>query len=231
MALGDNALAYYKLESDGTDSVGTVGTVSGTAPTYTTGKINNGASFASASSQYLESTAFVGPTSWGINFWYKATTMPTSHTPVCRDLVSGANRVFNVSFSATQATLYGWNSSGSIYFTTTTNHGMSTGTWYMWTAIWDVTNTRMRLYKDGTLFTSVTISGNAEDSSVKLSIGRNGSGADYSNALIDEVYFRGSPFTDAEITELYAAGSPGSGQQYPFSSGYTGAGFMALKRR
>lgn len=218
MALGDNALAYYKLEADGTDSVGTVGTISGTAPTFSTGKIGNGGSFASASSQYLESAAFVGPTSWGINFWYKATTIPTNNTPVCRDLVSGTSRVFNVVFSATQATLYGWNASGGFYQTTSTNHSMSTGTWYMWTAIWDVGNTRMRLYKDGSLFTSVAITGNAEDTSVKLSVGRSGDATNYVNGIVDEVYFRGSPFTDAEITELYNSGSPGSGQQYPFST-------------
>lgn len=217
MALGDNALGYYKLEADGTDSVGTVGTISGTAPTYTTGKIGNGGSFASASSQYLESAAFVGPTSWGINFWYNATTIPSSHSPVCRDLVSGTSRVFNVSFSATQATLYGWNASGTFYQTTSTNHTMSTGTWYMWTAYWDVTNTRMRLYKNASMFTTVAITGNAEDTSVKLSVGRAGDATSYMNGLLDEVYFRGSAFTDAEITELYNGGTPGSAQQYPFT--------------
>lgn len=230
MALGDNALGYYKLEADGTDSVGTVGTISGTAPTYTTGKIGNGGSFASASSQYLESAAFVGPTSWGVNFWYNPTTN-AANSPVCRDLVSGASRVFNVSFSPTQATLYGWNASGSFYQTTTTDHLMSTATWYMWTAIWDVGNTRMRLYKNASLFTTVTIAGNAEDTSVKFTVGANGAASrgDYSNAKIDEVYFRGSAFTDAEITSLYASGSPGSAQQYPFATAQatTGAALIA----
>lgn len=60
MSLLTNIQAYYKLESDGTDSVGTLGTASGTAPTYNAGKIENGGSFASASSQYLETAAYAG---------------------------------------------------------------------------------------------------------------------------------------------------------------------------
>lgn len=217
-AICDNGLGYYKLQADGTDSIGTIGTITGTAPSYTTGIIGNGASFSSASSQYLESAAFVGPASWGINFWYKATTIPTNNVPVARDLVSGTNRVFALVFSAAQATLYGWNASGGFYQTATTNHSMSTGTWYMWTAIWDVGNARMRLYKDGTLFTNVAISGNAEDSSVKLSVGRFGDATNYVNGIIDEVYFRGEAFTDAEITELYNAGAPTTAQQCPVTA-------------
>jgi len=228
MALIDNCDGYYKLEADGTDSSGAIGTISGTAPTFNTGKIGNGGDFASASSQFLESAAYVGGTSWTFNIWYNPTTNATNN-PISRDLVSGTSRVFNLSFTA-NATLFGWNASGSFHQTSGAAHGMSTGTWYMWTGRWNAATNVMSLFKNGVSFQTVATTGNAEDTSVKLSIGRAGDGTGYTNGKIDEPAIWSRAATDAEITTLYAAGSPGSAEQYPFgaSSSNTSAFFQFL---
>lgn len=215
MALQDNCVGYYKLESDGTDSVGTLGTASGTAPTYTTGKIGNGASFTSASSQYLETAAFAGSNNYSANFWYKPTTL-SAQGLLCRDLVSGTNRVFTVLTSATDITLYAWGTGNVFHQTTTTAHGMSAGTWYMWSVVWDAPNNLVTLYKNGTSFTTITLTGNetAQTSSVKLSIGRMGDGTNYTNGIIDEVGYWTRSLTSTEISQLYNCAD--NGIQYPF---------------
>ena len=219
MALSTNCDGYFKLESDGTDSSGTLGTASGTAPTFTTGKINNGASFASASSQYLETTAFTGSNNYSANFWYKPTTLSVQ-VLLCRDLVSGSARIFSVVISATDITLYAWGTGSAFHQTTTTAHSMSAGTWYMWSVVWDAPNNLVTLYKNGTSFATITLTGNqtAETTSTKLSIGRSGDGTNYTNGMIDEVGYWSRTLTSSEISQLYAGGSPGSSEQYPFSS-------------
>ena len=201
MALQDNCTGYYKLQADGTDSVGTLGTATGTAPTYTTGFIENGGSFASASSQYLETATYVGGTSWSFSLWINPTSLAT-YNPITKDKVTGTERCWNLSMSASDITLYGWNASGTFYQTATTAHSMATGTWYNWIGVWDATATTMYLYKNGTLFTSVSITGNAEDTAVKLSIGRAGDATGYTNAKLDEIGIWSRALTTTEITAL-----------------------------
>src|SRR3990167_8467417 len=77
MALIDNLIAYWKLE-DLVDSTGTITDLTNNAAvTFTSGKILNAATFASASSQYLShaSTANLqtGDIAWTINYWVKLT--------------------------------------------------------------------------------------------------------------------------------------------------------------
>lgn len=219
MALSTNCDGYFKLEADGTDSVGTLGTATGTAPSFTTGKIGNGGSFAVVSSQYLETAAFVGSTDWSVNYWINPTTL-ISDVAVCRDLVAGGARVFSIVMSALQITLYAWGNDNLFHQTTTANHTMSTSTWYMWSAVWDSANNLVTLYKNASSFQTITLTGNegADLTSTKLSIGRSGDATQYYNGIIDEVGYWSRALTSAEITTLYAGGSPGANQQYPFGT-------------
>lgn len=224
-ALCDNVTGYFALEADGTNSIsGGIGNATGTSnPTYLlAGIIGQGGTFASVSTQWLETNNFAGPSSYTANIWYKPTTNVVNN-PLTRDLVSGANRVFNLSFSATQVTLFAWGEPAQFHQTTTADHLMSVATWYMWTIVWDAANNLVTLYKNGASFATITLTGNeaAENSSTKMSIGRAGDATGYSNAVIDEVLFATRAFTSTEVTTLYASGAPTSAVQCPQTSAST----------
>jgi len=131
-ALSTNSIGYYKLESDGTDSVGTVGTISGTAPTYnsTAGKINNGASFVAASSQYLNSVNYVGSNDWTTCFWYNPQSVTSAQIVISKDDVA-TKRIYSFYHDAGNSmTLFAWGTAQAFHQTTTSASGMSIGTWY-----------------------------------------------------------------------------------------------------
>ena len=72
-------LAYHRLETDGTSTVGTIGNMSGSGvPTFPAAKFGNGASSSEASSQYLNVTSNlgVGGGDFSVCFWYKVGLQP-----------------------------------------------------------------------------------------------------------------------------------------------------------
>jgi hypothetical protein len=214
MAIKDNIVSYYKLESDGSDSVGS-NTLTGTSPSFSTGKIGNGGAFTAASSHYLNGSSFAGASSWSCNFWFNPTTNIDTE-PVSKDDVS-TKRIFSFSFSATQTILYAWGTGQNFHQTTGANHNMSTGTWYMWTGVWDAPNNVLTLYKNGSSFATFSLSGNesADTTSNNLTLGRQNGGvpARYTNGKLDEVGVWSRALTSAEVTSLY---NSGNGLQYPF---------------
>ena len=80
---------YWRLETDGTDSSANGYNVSGTAPTYTTGRYGNGGDFEASSSQYL---AIAGSSSANLNItgsqtwsaWVKLEGLATNGRIMCR---------------------------------------------------------------------------------------------------------------------------------------------------
>jgi len=208
MSLVTNLISYYKLEADGTDSVGN-NTLTGTSPTYTTGKIGNGGSFASASSQYLNGSNYTGSSSWSCNFWFNPTTNQ-DQTVVSKDDVA-TKRIFSFSFSATNVILYMWGTGQNFHQTTSAAHGMSTGTFYMWTGVWDAANNLVTLYKNGASFATFALAGNesADTTSNNLTLGRQNAASpiQYTAGKIDEVGNWSRALTSAEVTSLYNAGS------------------------
>lgn len=218
MALTDNIVSYYKLESDGSDSVGT-NTLTGTNPTFTTGKIGNGASFTATSSQYLNGSTFAGSNDWATNFWYKPNSINTNQYVVSKDDVS-TKRIFGFFHdNANQMTLFAWGTGQAFHQTTSAASGMSTGTFYMWTAVWDSANNVVTLYKNASSFATITLTGNqvADATSNNLTLARQNAGTPglYTNGMLDEVGHWARALTSAEVTSLYNAGA---GLQYPFST-------------
>ena len=227
MALLTSIVSYYKLQSDGTDSVGSNTLAPGTAPTYSAGKIGNGASFASASSQYLNGSTFAGSSSYACNFWLNPTTLPSSFTPVSKDDVS-TKRIFNPVFDATNLTLFAWGAGQAFHQTTGAAHGMSTGTFYMWTIVWDAPNNLVTVYKNASSFATISLSGNesADTTSNNLTLGRQNNATNYTNGVVDEVGIWSRALTSAEVTTLYNAGS---GNQYPFGElGVVAGNFLMM---
>lgn len=72
-AIRAGALAFYRLEADGTDSSGNGRTITMTAsPTFGTGKVNNAVTF-NGTTQYGTRAAILTSGSFWINFWAKFT--------------------------------------------------------------------------------------------------------------------------------------------------------------
>lgn len=234
MALTDNLTHYWKLDEssgDASDSVGSL-TLVNTAATYSTGKINNGAVFNGTTAGMITSD-FSGGSDWSVSGWFKPSSTSDTEDIFDMDKVTGNQRVFDI-IRQNDNTIIGlaWSSSHSLKVTSAVSSGMSAGTWYYVTATWSASNNAFTVYINASSVTSVSVgSSGAETTATPFTIGYRADGANHTNCSIDEVGYWTRALTGAEITELYAAGSPGSGQQYPFSSGYTGAGFMALKRR
>lgn len=216
-------VAYYKLdESSGnaSDSIGTKTLTNNNSATYSAGKINNGVNLASASSQYLRNASVSGYTSWSVSFWFKPTTNQ-DQIPVTLDDV-GSNRIFQFFFNATQVNVSGWTSGGTQKNTSLTNHGMSTGTWYFWTATWDSAG-NLTLYKNGSSIASVATTGNNKATSSTFNIGRAEDSTYYTNGSIDEVGYWSRALTSTEVTTLY---NLGNGLQYPWTGLSTSNFFM-----
>lgn len=212
MALNTNIVSYWKLD-DANDSVGS-NNLSGTAPSYTTGKIGNGGDFESGNSEYLNSPAFSGGTSWSFSCWLKPETNQTQN-PISQD-DGTTDRIFNLQLTTTDVVLYGWTSGGTLKQTAGGAHGMSTGTWYHWIGTWDSSG-NMKLYKNGVLFQEVATTGNAKTTSEVLTLGRfnYGAGSQYYDGMIDEVGYWSRALTADEVSQIF---NSGRGNAYPFTA-------------
>lgn len=205
-------VAYYQLESSGSDSKGS-NTLTGTAPTFTTGRFGNGGSFASASSQYLNGSTFAGSSSWSVSFWYKPGVTNADQYLVSKDDVS-TKRIFGfLHDNANQMTLYAWGTGQAFHQTTSAASGMSAGTWYMWTGVWNATNNLVTLYKNGASWQTFALTGNqsADTTSNNLTLGRQNAGSPglYLNGMLDDVSIFSRALTAREIQQIYQGRSYG----------------------
>lgn len=213
MSLLKSLVGYWKLdESSGNaaDSSGNGFTLTnvGTA-TYAAGKINNGVSLASASTQSLEiadQSLLSLVADFGISFWANFTTKAATMGLVTIDDLS-AGRSMNIHFDQTSDRLKAEAFGGGYHVVTANNHGsISTGTWLH----------VMAWYQAGTLSISVnngtadTVSGAGPiDTATKFRIGgftNGGAGAFTFNGLIDEVGVWRRAFDADDRSRLYNGG-------------------------
>lgn len=214
MALTDNNFSYWKLEADGTDSIGSNTLSPGTSPSFSAGKIGNGALFTRASSQFLTTSGYAGSSSYSYNFWYKPTATNVYQCTIAKDDVS-TKRIFSLDHeSSNDITLYAWGTGQNFHQTTTTASGMSAGTYYMWTVVWDAPNNLVTLYKNASSFATITLTGNesADIQSTPFFVG--GRSTVYLDGQIDEIGAWSRALTSAELTQLY---NGGTGLQYPYT--------------
>lgn len=231
MALVDNLQAYWKLdESSGNaadaTSNGNTATNNNTV-TYSSGKINNGAFFARASSQNLSagdstSLSIVGDIS--ISFWLYFTTLPSSgqvYGLVTKDTAGTSGRsywidVYNPSASY-QLRMGIHADGGSTNFAYSyVTHSFSTGTWYHVVAKCTPANaiaTKFEFYVDGTSKGNGTAANNGAgataiyDSTTATVLGGYASTGVYHNGGLDEVGIWDRILTGTEVTNLYNGGS------------------------
>jgi hypothetical protein len=202
-ATGLNAglVSYWRLdESSGnaTDSVGGY-TAANSNVTYSTGKINNCAVFNGSNSTLLSSNLNIG-TSWTISFWINPSLL-NNKTIISSD-DGGSNRMFLLYVTATNMEVYGWTSGGTQKNVSAT-HGMSTGTWYHWTATWD-SGGNLTLYKNASsVGTPVATTGNSRNNSYGVMFGNRPTLSEYYTGSTDEVGIWNRALSATEVTELY----------------------------
>jgi len=220
MALTDNIVAYWKLDGNSSDSVGSYnGTDTGISYSTSYGKINQGASYTTASSSRI-STTYTTTQNQSWSFWIKTSTQQLQGI---MGSVSTANYDDRVCWM---------DSTGKIRATTSTINGhvpvvsptsLADGNWHHIVLLFSGTSTiNTKLYIDGTLANQSTYTGPYAAGNRDFSIGfargyniNNNWTAYYYNGYIDEVGIWNRLITETEITQLY---NSGAGFQYPFST-------------
>jgi len=227
--------SYWKLNEssgDATDSVGSY-TLTNTSSTFTTGKINNCATF-DGSSKRFNNTSFSTPAAITVSCWVNLTSLPT--TDSLRSLVNK----YKVGTPSGGFDLGLYNSGGTqkvrffcAYYTwaapSSTNGQyditLSTSTWYHIVGTFD-SGGYSKLYINGDLkATGANITGSPSLPNIGASDGfclgywqnsNDSTRSRYTDGLIDETGIWSRALSSDEITALY---NSGNGLQYPFSSG------------
>jgi hypothetical protein len=234
MALTTNLVAYWKLDGNSNDAVGSKNG-SDTSITYGSGNgiIGQGAGFSSASSSKITfgngglGALVSGAGQVTASLWFKASSRPTAgnRKVFSSIVVTTNNQGMLFGLKDTNTVEVGGRSNGSDAFQSVTyTDGTGTGSWVHVVGIWDFGSAKVYLYYNGSLVvngTAVTWSqgsfGYAGNSSIPDAFGEQNSSSFYDGAL-DEVGLWTRALTGSEVTQLY---NGGAGLQYPFAVNVT----------
>jgi len=231
MALTDNLVSYWKLdESSGnaSDSSGnSVTLTNNNTLTYTGGKINNGATFASATTKCLTTSAGVSlfTNAFTISMWVKPAVADFSNNELFAYAPSsGSANIVKCEGTATdEARFIIFDSAGNFRKDYRSNTNIfAQNTWTYFTATWD--GTTLLLYANGSVLSPTkTIDDGATLTSTSryFGLGIEAPSALIGNkldAMLDEVGIWSRALSSTEVNELY---NSGNGKQYPFSINFT----------
>lgn len=219
MALATNLVAYYKMDGNSSDSVGSANG-SDTGITYSSGngKINSGAGFVFASSSRI---TFASPNalnglSKSISLWFK--TLDSTHE--CY-LFNGSNATNNTVLSILRlnpgtVSFLDIDGGGSNSLTTTASY--NDGAWHHCVSTVNTAGTGYTIYIDGVSVKTFT-AGSARTGLSVIANTATGNrawetpGTSFFDGAIDEIGVWSRELTSSEVTTLYNAGA---GNQYPF---------------
>lgn len=222
MALIDNLVAYYKLDSNSNDSFWTNNWVD-TSMTYTSGKINNCGSFNWTTSKIVSSNNswFTWDALFSMSAWVNVSTLWSSNTYSILNIgtVSGTPPN-NMSVVVSWETFFGsiaflWNGS-TVWIA---NWLVSTSTWHhicVTKTTWNI-STWVKIYLNWSLqtLTKSYIPQQFNISNDVITIGQYDGTSYKMNWLIDELWIWNKVLTASEVTELY---NSWNGLSYPFST-------------
>lgn len=213
MALTDNLVAYYKLDSNSNDSHGSNhGT--DTSISYSAGKLSNAADFNGTSSYIDCSTGIdLGSTAFTLNFWYYPNvTYPDSQYRLTMAKDATGDRQFSMGFAdngkcyfeRAGTAILGGAGSGSV---------VTASAWSMITVYYDATNLYTRINDSAntgpTAMTALVVEGGS------FTLGKRVNGGIFMKGSLDGVGVWTRDLSSSEITELY---NSGSGLDYPFTT-------------
>lgn len=215
MALTDNLVAYYKLDGNSNDSVGS-NNGTDTNISYVAGKINNSASL-NGSSSYIQTPYSNASSEFTNVFWFKCAASTTSNQTLSGQTTSALLKYWfligrnnHPTFPRKLVALVGGGTALTMYGTT----NVDDGNWHMGAIV--LKSGASALYVDGNLEDSDTTSYTVPTTSMPTHyFGKTGDNDSYLNGLLDESGIWSRALTSTEITQLY---NSGAGLQYPFST-------------
>jgi hypothetical protein len=223
MDLIDNLVAYWKLDGNSNDSIGSNnGTLVG-SPSYTTGKIGSAISL-NGSSQYMTTGAFgiSGSTARTYSAWI----YPTQTTSLKTIIAQNPNN--NPSYGQNCILHHSAVSNGDLYFGFsntdfyTSGGQISANNWYHIVAVYDggtLSTSTVHIYvnsvsKSLTKVGSFTVSANTTDSNNRIGSDSFTSSRNF-QGYIDEIGIWSRALSSTEVGELY---NGGAGLTYPFTT-------------
>lgn len=228
MALSDNLVAYYSMETTGgVDATGRgndASTLHGT-PTSVAGKVGNCVQFASASNQWINCSADTADTSMGdidctFAVWINMDTFAGSSRCILSKWTGGttANQEYSLYYETT-ADRFRFGVDGFSKTVDASSFGSpSTSTWYFIVARHNAAADTITIcVNDGTVNSTATAGVFPVDRTNAFAIAnfRSDAASGQFNGRIDEVAIWKRALSAAEITDLYNAGS---GRNYAYVS-------------
>lgn len=220
-SITDNLVSYWKLdESSGnaSDSVGSKTLTNINTVTYSAGKINNGANFVTASSQYFTFTPIgLSGTTFSISGWFNLGT--NQNGVIYQEGISGSGNPY-VEIARGGATGADWvlvaRNSSAVGLADQWTADVTRNVWHHF--VWTMTTTQSNLYLDGN--TTPIRTTNFTANSFTPDVGRIGdekrtSEGGYFGGSLDEIGVWTRVLSSSEITTLY---NSGNGSQYPFGT-------------
>lgn len=202
-------VAYYPLDGNGNDLVGTGNNLTNYGAVATTDRNGNAGAAMSfnGSSQYLLNSTpgmtFSPGNAFSVSIWYyKASAL--GGVAIMFGNTTGGNFIWNMQ-SSTSQTQFGVNKQQSAWFWAQTN--FNTGVWEHYVGVYEA-NGAMTLYKNGQVAGTNTYTHTAAISVTQpLNVGRGISG-NYFNGSLDEIAIYNRALTTAEVGLLYAGCGP-----------------------
>lgn len=212
MALADNLISYYKLESDATDSTGLCNG-SSTGVSYQAGKLGNGAKFPGTSSNVITvANTYPHIANPSVFMWVKPTNLASTEKYFTRDQGGTTNWGFIVSQDSTNVYQVGVQTTVA-FRTLNSTTAVSTSAFIFLGFTYDGSN--LRLWINGVNETTLLINEGMIDTNSKTwYIGCLNPTTQTTAALVDEVSVWNKALSNYEVSRLYNSGA--GYNSYPF---------------
>lgn len=213
-ALTDDILAYYKFDSDASDSVNSHdGTVTGA--TLVSGKIGNAYDF-DGMDDFIEIADNLHANEMSFSVWVNFDQV-TGRYSIISKRAGLTSDVFQLEFPLNYNKIHflSWDSDGTYRKLEEYSALPTANTWHHYAIT--RSSSMVTLYRDGVKFATLPVAGGLQSTTLSTLIGKmiyQGTDYYFFDGTIDEVGIWSRALTENEIIELY---NSGDGFQYPFS--------------
>jgi hypothetical protein len=216
MALTDNIIAYWKLDGNSNDAVGS-NNGTDTDITYSSGngKINQGAGFNGSSSKIVGSSVNIG-TNATIACWFKSSAGSGTY-PCIFEFLSAGGAVFSITQNVSTGKVYSaLIDSDSVVLVSNGDDNIKDGNWHHVVAVKSGGN--LKIYVDNVENDSQSATFTGNFNSMVMRMGLDTGEGTYFQGAVDECAYWDKALNTTEISQLY---NSGNGLQYPFTTAYT----------
>lgn len=203
-------VSYYKLENT-SDSHASNTLTNTNAVTFTAGKLNNAATFDRALSQKLTATltGLAASAAGSVAFWWRRNGATSGGAEGIVEVGTAASNSFLVytgsNVGANKVGVYQF-VSGSIAALINDTLALTDATWYHFALTWAAGTNEFKLYRDGAVAATSTMS--AVTLGTGLAIGFGAVLSQYVKGQVDELGLWNRALTLAEVQQLYGSGTP-----------------------